>query len=165
MCTYVWQLEEKGEEGMEIEREKEGVSEGGRERRTGGGRVRERERERDAHTYTAFTSSYSSDYQRISEQLKKRPPPWPSHDSSRPISTPPRRPIHADSSLPPTPQHQASFPSMGSTPGGVGGSLQDPRSRLDTINIRPAPRVPEGGYDAYDVSVCTSCTCDNILIG
>ena len=105
---------------------------------------------------------FRSDYQRISEQLKKqgatkRPPPWPSHDPTRPMPTPPRRSVHSDSSGPPTPQHSSSFlnSSLGSTPGSGGLPVHprdDPRSRLNTIDMRPPPRMPEGGYDTFDVS-------------
>ena len=142
-----------------------------------GGRGRERERERKREkkvscktrthalhyfcTLTYSTYSRSSDYQRISEQLKKqgaakRPPPWPSHEN-RSMKTPPRR-IHTTDSIgsgPPTPQHQSQAflnSSLNASPGG-GSIPMHPRDRLNTIDIRPQPRMPDGGYDTYDVSI------------
>ena len=107
--------------------------------------------------YVSLFIRFRSDYQRISERLKqKRPPPWPSHEGSRPVAIPPRRSIHSESrGDPPTPQHQQSFlnSSLNMNPGGMSVNA---RERLNTIDIRPQPRMPEGGYDTYDVSgICT----------
>ena len=99
----------------------------------------------------------SSDYQRISEHYKKKknPPPWPSQDN-RQMKTPPRRIHTSDStgSLPPTPQHhQQQQQAFLNASAGSGSLAMNPRDRLNTIDIRPQPRMPEGGYDTYDVSV------------
>ena len=99
----------------------------------------------------------SSDYQRISEHYKKKknPPPWPSQDN-RQMKTPPRRIHTSDStgSLPPTPQHhQQQQQAFLSASAGSGSLAMNPRDRLNTIDIRPQPRMPEGGYDTYDVSM------------
>ena len=120
----------------------------------------------DIHVFTKFNAILlklaplcSSDYQRISEHYKKKknPPPWPSHDN-RQIKTPPRR-IHTSEStgsLPPTPQHHQQQQPQGqllSASAGSGGLAMNPRDRLNTIDIRPQPRMPDGGYDTYDVSM------------
>ena len=112
------------------------------------------------YSHARTSSLCSSDYQRISEHYKKqaskRPPPWPSHEN-RPIKTPPRRLHTSDSmgSLPPTPQHQhqQQQQSFLSASAGSGGLPLNPRDRLNTIDIRPQPRFPDGGYDTYDVNM------------
>lgn len=113
--------------------------------------------------YTSLNEAHtcplcSSDYQRISEHYKKqaskRPPPWPSHEN-RQMKTPPRR-IHTSESmgsLPPTPQHQHQQQAFLSASAGSGGIPLNSRDRLNTIDIRPQPRMPDGGYDTYDVSM------------
>ena len=58
-------------------------------------------------------------------------------------------------SLPPTPQHhqQQQQQALLSTSAGSGGLSMNPRDRLNTIDIRPQPRMPDGAYDTYDVSM------------